>query len=290
MPSDIHAASCHSIGHVNNRVRPHSSASNAFGNAANGCRVRHRISVARPTWIASQLGTALAQFHDATASLGRRIDRSALAIDSRLHRMQTLDQIWNQRSFVPLVAGVDAKLQWAVSILQQQWRRHATNAKAALNQVQQLAWPQQYVFRDVHCQNTLFCHSQLTAILDFDALRVDTPATDVARLIGSMQLGMTDDLWFGDAANTSQAVGIGYREKAWKSLLAAYRQIRAFSEEEERLARVLVDVSPLVNLANWVTWLTHEPERFQDRKDEAITRMCEWARVVLGDCSHRGPS
>ncbi len=244
--------------------------------------------------VAPQLGFALAQFHNATASMGRQFSKSALVIDSRLHRLRTLEKISNQGSFAPAAMKSDVKLHWASNILQQHWTTKVTTAKTVLNELQAISWHQQYVLRDVHCQNTLFDNEQLTAILDYDALRIDSPAADIARLIGSMQLGLTEELWqgvseiFSEAATETKTEG--YKELVWQSLLAAYRQIRAFSEQEERLARLLVEVSPVVNLANWVVWLAQEPARFQGRMEEAIVRMCDWARVVQGDCSDRGPS
>src|SRR5205085_7730253 len=44
----------------------------------------------------------------------------------------------------------------------------------------------QPAIRDVHHEHVLFTGDQVTGLIDFGALRIDTPLTDVARLVGSL--------------------------------------------------------------------------------------------------------
>jgi Ser/Thr protein kinase RdoA (MazF antagonist) len=140
--------------------------------------------------------------------------------------------------------------------------------QAALQHLTGLNWRQQYVLRDIHCQNTLFFGDTLSAFIDFDALRIDTPATDLARLLGSVQLELAPSQW------QSQRVAL------WNEVLAAYREICPLSDADEMLTRRLVEISPLLTLANWAIWVVDEPERFSGAMQDAMERMNSWARAV----------
>src|SRR5690606_5799306 len=53
--------------------------------------------------------------------------------------------------------------------------------------IQRTAVPLQFVLRDVWSDHILFTEDCVTGIIDFGAARVDEPATDVARLLGSLE-------------------------------------------------------------------------------------------------------
>jgi homoserine kinase type II len=84
---------------------------------------------------------------------------------------------------------------------------------------------------DVWHDHVLFEGDRVTGIIDYGAVKVDHPAVDVARMLGSL---IEDD------------------EAAWRTGLAAYRAVRAFSAEEEALAHVLDRSGTVLGVANWL--------------------------------------
>jgi Ser/Thr protein kinase RdoA (MazF antagonist) len=104
---------------------------------------------------------------------------------------------------------------------------------------------------DVWHDHILFDGDRLTGIVDYGAMKIDHPAVDVARLLGSL---VEDDA------------------EGWASGLAAYRQVRPFPAEEEELARVLDLAGTTVGASVWLRWLFHDGKEFADRA-AAIRRL-----------------
>jgi Ser/Thr protein kinase RdoA (MazF antagonist) len=120
------------------------------------------------------------------------------------------------------------------------------------------ALPLQPAIRDIHHEHVLFTNDEVTGIVDFGALRIDTPLTDVARLVGSLA---GDDV-------TARSLA-----------LDAYHAQRPLSESDRRLIDLL-DASGLVlGALNWIRWLYVERREFGDmgrvvcRLDELIARL-----------------
>ncbi len=115
---------------------------------------------------------------------------------------------------------------------------------------------------DVWHDHILFEADQVSGIIDYGAVRTDHPATDVGRLIGSL---VADD------------------EEGWTTGLAAYRAVRAFSWEEESLARLLNRSGAIVSLFNWLRWCGRGERTFTDpnavtkRLAELVERIEKWA-------------
>jgi Ser/Thr protein kinase RdoA (MazF antagonist) len=102
---------------------------------------------------------------------------------------------------------------------------------------------------DVWHDHILFEGDAVTGVIDFGATRIDHPATDVGRLIGSL---VADD------------------EIGWATALAAYRSVRALSWEEESLARLLDRSGAVIGLFNWLRWCGRGERTFSDR--DAVTK------------------
>lgn len=97
---------------------------------------------------------------------------------------------------------------------------------------------------DVWHDHLLFEGDRLTGLLDYGAVRVDTPAVDLARMLGSL---VEDD------------------PERWQTGLAAYRQVRPLGTEEEALARALDRSGVVIGITNWLRWLYHDGRAFDDR-------------------------
>ena len=115
------------------------------------------------------------------------------------------------------------------------------------------------VLRDVWSDHVLFADDgRLSGFVDFHAAGRDTPATDLARLLGS---------W--DAPPTSAAAAFALR---WHAALAAYDAVRPLSAAERRSIPWLHATGVICGLDNWWRWLVLERRSFDDI-DRVLTRI-----------------
>lgn len=99
------------------------------------------------------------------------------------------------------------------------------------------------VIRDLWHDHVLFTGDEVTGIIDFGALRVDTPACDLARLLGSLVENDRD---------------------RWRLGLAAYEEIRPLSPQEHLLIPLLDESQALLSGLYWLEWLCLERRAFPD--------------------------
>ena len=112
------------------------------------------------------------------------------------------------------------------------------------------AVPRQTVLRDLWAPHVLFARAgdpSVMGIVDCHAMGLDTPATDLARLLGS---------W---------AVEAGFETATdWDSALDAYSQVRPMAERERRLVPFLAASGVVFGLDNWFRWIFEQGRRFGD--------------------------
>ena len=108
----------------------------------------------------------------------------------------------------------------------------------------------QTVLRDLWAPHVLYEHTssdRVVGIVDCHAMGLDTPATDLARLLGS---------W---------AVEAGFDDSAgWEAALAAYARLRPLSEAERRSVSFLAASGVVFGLDNWFRWIFEEGRTFSD--------------------------
>jgi homoserine kinase type II len=88
--------------------------------------------------------------------------------------------------------------------------------------------------RDIHHDHVLFTGDTVTGLVDFGAMRIDTPLADVARLVGSLA---ADDQPARDFA------------------LNAYSELRPLSDSDRRLVDLLDQSGVALGGLNWLRWL-----------------------------------
>jgi Ser/Thr protein kinase RdoA (MazF antagonist) len=111
--------------------------------------------------------------------------------------------------------------------------------------------------RDVWHDHLLFEGDRLAGLVDYAAADVDGVATDLARMLGSLA---ADD------------------DSGWCAGLAAYREVRSLSAEEEDLARVLDRAGAVLGLANWLRWLmARQQGPALGRVEELLRRVEGWS-------------
>ncbi|MGE3239807.1 MAG: phosphotransferase enzyme family protein [Pirellulales bacterium] len=196
---------------------------------------------------------SLARFHLAVADFPVTTRLApAPAITQRLKRLRELqsggistlvaaidESTWPQ--LAPLVRGLTAALPRAVP-----------SAIAQLAPLADTPLPLQFCIRDVWCDNFLFIGNTVTGLVDFGAVDVDTRATDVARLLGSLA---------GDSATQ------------FHDGLAAYSSVCELSDQELRAVHAIDVGGTTLAACNWLRWIYLDRRTFE-RSEQVQRRLC----------------
>lgn len=192
---------------------------------------------------------AISRFHGCTASLGS-LHQSPPIIEERLRTLASRRrhfpipiQSIHQADLPPEVATA---LRDAANLLHWKWDEACAQIHRSLTEHLGCKLATQYVLRDIHTENLLFSAEKPSGLIDFDAVRVDTPASDLARWAGSFLPGQhsSEDIW--------EAVFSGYRENTDNTAQAA----------TVKLATDLCFAGTWLSLANWLVWLLVERRDF----------------------------
>jgi Ser/Thr protein kinase RdoA (MazF antagonist) len=98
--------------------------------------------------------------------------------------------------------------------------------------------------RDIWHDHVLYLGAEVSGLIDFGAMRVDSVATDLARLLGSL---------CGDDGT------------AWLEGLNAYDSVRPLSSGEALLVTAYDRSGTLLSGMNWLEWIYLEGRRFDNR-------------------------
>jgi Ser/Thr protein kinase RdoA (MazF antagonist) len=212
---------------------------------------------------------ALAEFHLATASF--QLDLSTIAkpqaagapaITKRLERLRAL----TGGGIAELSRAIDDATWPEFAALSRQFitalPRAIPPVIAKLEPIAEVSLPLQPCIRDIWHDHVLFSDSRVTGIVDFGGVEIDTPATDVARLIGSLA---------GDVAGS------------WTTGILAYSEVRPLSRAESQAIPALDAAGIILAGCNWVRWICLEDRRFESgpqvlERFRKITSRC--ARMV----------
>lgn len=114
--------------------------------------------------------------------------------------------------------------------------------------------PLHFVLRDVWSDHLLFVDERVTGIIDYGAARLDEPATDVARLLGSLE---------------------PFDERKWLVGWEAYQTLNPQVDLER--VRMLDRVGTLLSALQWLQWLVLEPRAFDASAKQLVER---WQRLI----------
>ncbi|MBI3821682.1 MAG: phosphotransferase, partial [Planctomycetes bacterium] len=192
--------------------------------------------------------TALAELHRAWSPVDTNTDLCP-AILRRMDSWRTWQQLV-QTGWRPAWQPADPYAAIAETL----WRQVANRIDAVPRLL--TPWltqrvPVQPCVCDLWHDHVLFTGDAITGIIDFGSVKVDHPAVDLARLLGSL---------------------IGDDEERWETGLAAYARIRPLSPGERQLARDLDHTGTVLAGAHWLRWLYHE-RRIYERPDLVVARM-----------------
>lgn len=192
---------------------------------------------------------AISRFHGCTASLGSLhqippiIEERLQTLASRQRHFPIPIQSINQAN---LPTEVATALRDAANLLHWKWDEAYAQIYQSLTGHSGCKLATQYVLRDIHAEHLLFSAEEPTGLIDFDAVRVDTPASDLARWAGSFLPGRhaTEHIW--------EAIFSGYRGNT----------DNAAATPTIELAADLCFAGTWLSLANWLVWLLVEQRRF----------------------------
>ena len=97
--------------------------------------------------------------------------------------------------------------------------------------------------RDVWHDHVLFDGDEVSGLIDLGAMRIESAAGDIARLVGSL---------------------VGDDRLLWAKAIAAYEQIRPLTELERSLIEVYDQSAVLCSGMNWLSWRFIEKRQFED--------------------------
>jgi len=199
----------------------------------------------------------LARFHQLASRYQRRLG-AAPAIADRLRQSRSMQDeglsVIERALAAPLDEGIDGRASRLLTLARK--ALDTSHFVRALDANQEL-WLQPAI-RDIHHDHVLFTGDEVTGLIDFGAMQIDTPLTDVARLVGSLA---------GDDRETRQFA------------LDAYSELRPLSEDDRRLVDLLDASGLVIGGLNWLTWLYVErrnmgpTEPILRRLDEILKRL-----------------
>jgi len=226
---------------------------------------------------------AIAAFHRAVRSIAAHTAPPP-AVEARLRRLEHLKQLILRlppsldRLPPSLFRGQDTKVldsdhlakrsellafsQRACSLLRLKWNEVEPRITRSLQQYSQVPMLNQWVLRDVHRENVLFVDQQPSGLIDFDAVRLDVPATDLARWTGGFLAGRADV------------------EAIWQATLAEFDS--PSTEFKRGFVESLVVASSWIGLANWLVWIFIEQRRFEVGPTAITQRLRELIATATG--------
>jgi len=238
------------------------------------------VAVPCPTHTqAAAATTALARLHLAAAGLPDHPPRAGISpgVERRINQArQLLAQPWQARRAAwsqggrslltdDTFAALDDRVATAIAIFNQCGGEMLLARVAAMRSRSCVLQP---VLRDVWCDHVLFADArsdEVTAIIDLHAAGIDTPATDLARLMGS---------WCSPGEREHPSL-----MDRWPEAIAAYERARPLSREESELIPFLYGTGVVLGLDNWFRWTLDEhrvfpdARRMLDRIDRLLTEL-----------------
>jgi len=235
-----------------------------------------------PAQVTAALET-LARAHVAAALLSEAAPHAVPGLVRRIEQARVLlDDPWRaRRDRLPppsdaLTRGMRERLERAIASYD---AADGSRMLAGFSRRDTLPLATQPVFRDVWADHVFFDREQpgsVTGFIDLHAAGIDTPATDIARLLGS---------W------TSPWRGAGGWLTKWEPAIAAYENVRPLAPGERQSLPLLHASTVVLGLDNWFRWVLEEGRSFPvpaalERADRLLNGLPE----ALHELAVRGQS
>jgi len=190
---------------------------------------------------------ALAEFHRAVSSFPARDARRAVSPGIVL-RQQRLDRLANggaARLAAAIRPEVWPEMEQRAWQLLEHFDRLAPSVARQLQVAAGLVVELKPCLRDIWSDHVLFVSTRVSGIIDFGAMRYETVAAAVGRLLGSMA---------------------GSDREAWFTGLAAFESVYSLSREERTLVAAFDQSGLLMSGLNWIEWIYCDQRRFDNRQ------------------------
>ena len=190
----------------------------------------------------------LARFHQAAARFFFNFEPSENVgmASQRLDSFQTIASAATQSDW----SVIDLPRE-RLRLFVEKGRGVANQLKDSLKVFRTQQLPIHPVIRDIRSEHLFYENDRLVAVIDFGAMRTDSVACDLARLLGDCCQGRAQCLEAG---------------------LDHYHAIRPLSQIERNLASLLYQTSIVVGLINWIDWLMVQQRQF-DNPDRVRLRI-----------------
>ena len=135
-------------------------------------------------------------------------------------------------------------------------------------------FPLQICIKDIWHDHILFDGQRVGGIVDFGAMNIDTVASDLARLLGSLVGDSTvvPTTFNADSGIDGGTGGDGESTDSWQLGLAAYHCVRPLSDGERRAVQVWDRANVLLSGLQWLSWVFIDGREFENRP--AIVSRC----------------
>ncbi|MGI8980180.1 MAG: phosphotransferase enzyme family protein [Pirellulaceae bacterium] len=154
----------------------------------------------------------------------------------------------------------DSELQTRGRRLLAYFLQRAPVVASSLESLQSTRVPLFPVIRDLWHDHVLFVGDEVTGIVDFGAMRVDSAACDLSRLLGSL---------------------VGNDRDTWEFTRLVYNSTRPLYADEWKLAQALDEANVILGGLNWLDWICVQGRIFEDyaaifaRLDDYLARLEE---------------
>lgn len=176
---------------------------------------------------------ALARFHDYAADI-ESSQGEAPCLSERAAELAALGRGRMREIEAAVTQGRVAELDSRARRVIAASRSTITELEALTRIASQHQIPLQPAIRDIHHDHILFTGEAVSGIIDFGAMRIDTPLADIARLIGSL---VGDDM--------------GSRSFA----LDTYSKSRPLGDADRQLIELLDESGLVLSGLNWLKWI-----------------------------------
>jgi len=185
----------------------------------------------------------LAEFHDTTSSLSEQQHASS-AVDFRCNM---IDRLWatqfEQLQATQDVAGiVDSGVK---KVLLDQFRYQAHTLRQQLELLRSVPVLQIPILGDIWSDHVLFNNDEVSGIVDFGAMKVESPCLDIARLFGS----------YADYSSEALRRGISY-----------YGEFRELNDLDLSLIELYDRGYVILAGMQWLIWIELEQRKFLDNE------------------------
>lgn len=209
----------------------------------------------------------LAEFHLAASSFPQEVPRNEAARSAGLQNRLVFAKRLMDSEFDELEYHLSENQEHPLAVRLRDILRLAKPLVHRLPvQLRQLASEEfelQPCMRDVRCDHVLFEGSELSSFIDFGAMQQETVASDIARMLGSVD-------HIGDA---------------WATGLAAYQLVRPLTMNEQLAVAGFHSSSVALSGLNWMRWILIDKKSFEsvENVERRLDEISASLQANLGD-------